>query len=1402
MGAVPVTSGPKQLKHGRSAVTVLAVASLIVGLTSVSTVLLPAQKAGAADDVVTNCSSAATPGSLAYEVSSANPGDDITFALSPACSLITLTSVLPISGLTITGPGAGSLAISGGGSNAMFSTNSGTTTISGLTLEDGSDGGSGGGAILNNGGTLSIADCTFSGNTSTFYGGAISSTGSLSVTGSTFSDNSATSGAAGAGAILVVGTATIDSSTFSGNTAAGVAGAIDNQGNLTVTNSTFAGNSTSAIGGGILNNPGTASISNSTFWGNSAESDGAGVYNQVGNTLTLTATILADSSAGGDCGTNGTITDGGYNLDDDGTCSFTGPGDLSDTPSGLDPAGLENNGGPTRTIALEPGSAAIGDVSNGSLCPATDQRGVARSTPCDIGAYNTQADAISSVVFGGTVTTPTVTVSGSGFGTEADLGAPTPAACGATGSDYGTNFFLFDGFGAGQGPGDCIGVIISSYSDSQVTFSFGSGYHTYGAAQVGDAFTMTVLNATFDGTVSFPGDAEPTALVTGPGPNTITPIDTATGTEGTPFAFNDYEPGDIAISPDATTAWVVGVSADAVTPVTLATETVGSSITVGNDATNLAITPDGSTVYVVDTGDNTVTPVDTATQTAATPINVGDNPDAIAITPDGSTAYVTNELDNTVTPIAIATNTAGTPISVGSHPDAIAITPDGSTAYVADTGDDTVTPIAIATNTPGTPISVGSEPNAIAITPNGTTAYVVDGGVNTVTPIDLSDNTPGTPIAVDSAPDAVAITPDGKTAEVVNEGGNDVTPINTATNTAGATIGANPDPWGIAIVPDQGPVAALSVTPAAQGQATGFSASASVAPSSPIVNYAWDFGDGHTANTSGPTTAHTYATSGTYTASVTETDADGTSTAQVFTGQTASANGDPQAEVSATFDVGSPAPYSCTLTGSGSGATNFQTVVSESPSPPASVNGGGTFQTAPAVQLTIPSSVINHFRGSGATTLTVASQSITEQARTAGGGASGAVNPHAETASATNLPKSDTLVANTAYAYATTYNPVTWQTTAVASAQQVNLVPGAISAIITFVIHGTPTSETLACTPPAGIAALDSTTVVPPPPTPTFQVPSPTPPLQNQVSAGTDGGWAATIANTSTVAVTGLSASVSVTDRGTPLTYDLTGMTAAGTSCTSSGSGTVTCSVGDLAAGASKTLDLLVKTGGLAQGTSIIGSAAVTSTNASSQSTNLGPIGVVVVQSGNGTKSVAAPGIALVSSKVALKKAKATVSLTLPKEKIRKSSAREEATALVTPLATTLVSPPPVAVTLESLAPSAEPALCPPTGSLKCEGNIILAVGNFSKYTSKVNPIVAVLKFFYGVKVPTGTVYMLKPNGKTVDKLAACKKSASGSYNTPCVFGKEQILGSAAHDTLYAQDTVYFSGTDPAMGRR
>ena len=493
--------------------------------------------------------------------------------------------------------------------------------------------------------------------------------------------------------------------------------------------------------------------------------------------------------------------------------------------------------------------------------------------------------------------------------------------------------------------------------------------------------------------------------------------------------------------------------------------------------------------------------------------------------------------------------------------------------------------------------------------------------------------------------------------------------------------------------------------------------------------------------------------------------------------------------------------YSCMV--SGFGSTTIHTVVSESPAPPSSVDAGGTFQTAPAAEVTLPAQVLNHFVAMGATSLTVASQSTAVDGRSSvGGPLSGAVRPNVEAASASNLPQSDTtLVVGAPYTYDTTYNPVTFQ--AGPATGKVYLTPGPISAEVTFVIHGSPVSESVSCTPPSGAKALGSTTVNPPPATPTFQVPASTPPLQNQVSAGTDGGWGATVSNTSTARVTGLTVTVNVTDHGSPISYDLAGMAASGTNCSTAGSGRVTCPLRNLVVGASDSLDVLVKTSGLASGVVITGSATITSSDASSHTTTLGSIGVIVVQSGNGTEAVAAPGIPVVSTKKPLKTAKASVTLTLPTKRILKPAVNQAAAmALAVPLAgTTSTSPPPVAVTLKSLPASAEPALCPPTGSVECYGRIVQAMGNFSAYTNKKAPIVAVLKFFYGLRVPAGTLAMLKLNGRTVVKLPRCTKSVTG-YNTPCINGPEQILGSAAHDSLYAQDTVYFTGADPIMGRR
>jgi hypothetical protein len=105
---------------------------------------------------------------------------------------------------------------------------------------------------------------------------------------------------------------------------------------------------------------------------------------------------VAHNASGGNC--DGVFTDGGYNVEDANTCGFTqANGSLANTDPVLDPAGLSDNGGPTKTIALQQSSPAV-DLVGTSACPppGTDQRGVERpqGTACDSGAFELAAEDV------------------------------------------------------------------------------------------------------------------------------------------------------------------------------------------------------------------------------------------------------------------------------------------------------------------------------------------------------------------------------------------------------------------------------------------------------------------------------------------------------------------------------------------------------------------------------------------------------------------------------------------------------------------------------------------------------------------------------------------------------------------------------------------------------------------------------------------------------------------------------------------------------------------------------------------------------------------------------------------------------------------------------------------------
>jgi hypothetical protein len=311
---------------------------------------------------------------------------------------------------------------------STFSSNHGG--VGGGGIGSGGEGGFGGGAALVDFGSLNVVESTFTGNVGgTGGGGYLGGTGgsgggvyanniaSAAITDSTFSNNAAglgatgNTGGTGGGAYLSVQTIVVSSSTFAGNSAGnggngifgGPPGNGGSGGGLSAT-ATFSGKVVSStIAGnarGVMGNPnGGPPAANGSGGGVAA----GGIPLQIRNSI-----VAQNAGEPGSANCIGTIDDGGHNL------SFPSGAGCPPTFTGGDPllVGLGANGGPTQTMALAQGSAAIDQVPASSCTDAsnapltTDQRGVGFPRPagpaCDIGAF----EAPEVAVDGGSDTTP------------------------------------------------------------------------------------------------------------------------------------------------------------------------------------------------------------------------------------------------------------------------------------------------------------------------------------------------------------------------------------------------------------------------------------------------------------------------------------------------------------------------------------------------------------------------------------------------------------------------------------------------------------------------------------------------------------------------------------------------------------------------------------------------------------------------------------------------------------------------------------------------------------------------------------------------------------------------------------------------------------------------------------
>ncbi|MEN0110370.1 MAG: choice-of-anchor Q domain-containing protein [Planctomycetota bacterium] len=372
----------------------------------------------------------------AIDTANATPGlDTITFdpaVFSTPQSIGLPGGTLEVSdALVLTGPGADLLTIFAGTDARHLTVDDGDAareidvTISGVTFTGSSLGNNGppqpasGGAILNEE-NLTLDAVAVIDNSVTEAGAGLLNRGTVTITDSTFTDNRAGQRFAGGfgggianagdafiarttidsnfafffgGGIYNSGVMTVTQSTVSGNIGGEAAGGIENTGVLTVTETTISDNLATNFGGGVSNaSPATLFVTQSTFADNVSSLGGPGIYNL--GAATVFGSIFANATGGPAVNLDGTFS-GAFNLVEDG--SGTGLTGTIVAPAGI--GGLADNGGPTATHALLPGSPAIDAIFATVGGSPADQRGLARVADgdgdgvarTDIGAFEAQA---------------------------------------------------------------------------------------------------------------------------------------------------------------------------------------------------------------------------------------------------------------------------------------------------------------------------------------------------------------------------------------------------------------------------------------------------------------------------------------------------------------------------------------------------------------------------------------------------------------------------------------------------------------------------------------------------------------------------------------------------------------------------------------------------------------------------------------------------------------------------------------------------------------------------------------------------------------------------------------------------------------------------------------------------
>jgi uncharacterized repeat protein (TIGR01451 family)/CSLREA domain-containing protein len=313
-------------------------------------------------------------------------------------------------------------AETGGGINIRLRSQPYVLSLNHVILRDNTATQFGGGLAvvsMGNSGFVYVYNSEIYSNTAAL-GGGILTEGDLTAVNSRLRNNHATTSG---GAVLNYGIFGALQTTVDGNTADKDGGALDDGGGfMGLINSTLAANGAGRYGGAIYAAGGHLELYNATVAGNWVQFDhptqidlGGGVFLTQTVTFDAQNSIVANNTRYNprvapqldDCSSHDSVGGMHYNLFTTlAHCSYVLGGGQSNNLEGQDPllGPLQDNGGPTPTEALLPGSPAI-DAGDPAGCTddaghslATDQRGAPRTDAhCDMGAYEAVPEADMAV---------------------------------------------------------------------------------------------------------------------------------------------------------------------------------------------------------------------------------------------------------------------------------------------------------------------------------------------------------------------------------------------------------------------------------------------------------------------------------------------------------------------------------------------------------------------------------------------------------------------------------------------------------------------------------------------------------------------------------------------------------------------------------------------------------------------------------------------------------------------------------------------------------------------------------------------------------------------------------------------------------------------------------------------